>query len=79
MTEETKEPEKVSTQQTIQQFLKNNPGMRVRKGKNGGIVITNPKAPSALLHTLFKKAGLAPTPETGSHVRNVEEKPEEKT
>jgi hypothetical protein len=73
MTEENKEPEKVSTQQTIQQFLKNNPGMKVRKGKNGGITITNPNAPSSLLSNLFKKAGIAPTPPAGTHVRNVEE------
>ena len=50
-----KQEDKKSSDDTIKQILKQNPGVKVKKVKGGGFQISNPRAPSSLLTNLVKR------------------------
>jgi ribosome-interacting GTPase 1 len=48
--------DKKTNNDMIKQIKKQNPGVKIKKTKEGGIQISNPRAPNNLLLNLIKRA-----------------------
>ena len=49
-------PAKRTSNETLAKMRKDNPGVKFKRLKNGGIQIVNPRAPSPLLNNLINRA-----------------------
>jgi hypothetical protein len=52
---ENQQQSNISQDETIAKIKKQNPGIKIKKVKGGGLQISNPRAPSPLLSNLIKR------------------------
>jgi hypothetical protein len=56
MSEDNKPKDKNGNEDMLAQIKKQNPGVKIKKTKDGGFQISNPRAPNTLLMNLLKRA-----------------------